>query len=197
MLLYDNPWSGNCYKVRLLCAQLGLPLERRALDVIDRSDRPQILGGLNPALRVPTLVLDDGRAIAESNAIVFYLAEGTPFLPEDRFARAQALQWASFEQYDLEPNIAVARFWKLSGIAPDPTVLEGKMVAGTRTLEAIDAHLRIRPYLVAGRYTVADICVYAYTHVADQGGFDLTPYAGIAAWIERVASQPDYIPIDA
>lgn len=197
MLLYDNSWSGNCYKVRLLCAQLGLQLERRELDVVDRSDRAHILGGLNPALRVPTLVFDDGRVLAESNAIITYLAEGTPYLPEDRFQRAQVLQWMFFEQYDLEPNIAVARFWKLSGITPDPAVLEGKIAAGTRTLDAIDLQLRVRPFLVAERYTVADICVYGYTHVAAQGGFDLTHYAGIGAWIERVASQPGYIPITA
>jgi glutathione S-transferase len=194
-ILYDNEWSGNCYKVRLLSSHLGLQIERRELSVVDRSNRPAILGGLNPALRVPTLILDDGRVLAESGAIIFYLAEGTPYLPEDRFERAQVLQWIGFEQYDLEPNIAVARFWALAGIDADPEVLAGKMAAGTRTLEAIDAYLRDKQYLVADRYSIADICIYAYTHVADEGGFDLGRYPAINAWIERVAGQPRHVKI--
>src|ERR1700758_4874640 len=110
MLLYNNADSGNCYKVRLLCAQLGLALELRELDVVDRSNRPEVLGGLNPALRVPTLVLDDGRPLAESNAILSYLADGTDYVPDDRYQRAQVLQWLMYEQYSHEPFIAVARF---------------------------------------------------------------------------------------
>ena len=111
MLLYDSAVSGNCYKVRLLLAHLGLSYQRQELDVIDRSNRQEILGGLNPALRVPTLVLDDGRSLAESNAILWHLAEGTPYLPDDRFQRAKVLQWLFFEQYSHEPYIAVLRFW--------------------------------------------------------------------------------------
>jgi glutathione S-transferase len=197
VILYDNEWSGNCYKVRLLCAHLGLPLERREVSVVDRSDRPAVLGGLNPALRVPTLVFDDGRVLPESNAIIFYLAEGTDYLPQDRFERAQVLQWMFFEQYDLEPNVAVARFWRLAGITPDPAALEAKMEGGYKALDAIEGHLRDRSFLVTDRYSIADICVYAYTHVADQGGFDLGPYSAISEWIGRVASQPSHIPIDA
>jgi glutathione S-transferase len=196
-VLFDNDWSGNCYKVRLLASQLGLPLERRQMDVVDRSNRAEVLGGLNPALRVPTLVFDDGRSLPESNAIIFYLAEGTEYLPEGHFERAQVLQWMFFEQYDLEPNIAVARFWKLAGIDADPGLLQSKIEAGTRTLNAIDAHLSERTYLVAERYTIADICVYAYTHVADEGGFDLAAYPAINAWIQRIEAQPGYIPITA
>jgi glutathione S-transferase len=197
VILYDNPWSGNCYKVRLLCAHLGLPLERRELSVVDRSNRPEVLGGLNPALRVPTLIFDDGRVLPESNAIIFYLAQDTPYLPDDRFEQAQILQWMMFEQYDLEPNIAVARFWKLAGITPDPAALQGKVDAGYRTLDALDAYLRGRDYLVSGRYTIADICIYAYTHVADQGGFELTRYEAIGPWLDRVTAQPGHVPIDA
>ena len=111
MLLYDSPVSGNCYKVRLLLAHLGIPYERRTMDVVDRSNRPDVLGGLNPSLRVPTLVLDDGRALGESGAILWYFGEGTRFVPDDPYLRAQVLQWMFFEQYDHEPNIAVARFW--------------------------------------------------------------------------------------
>src|SRR5438552_18601207 len=111
MVLYDSPVSGNCYKVRLLLAQLGIPYERRTVDVVDRSNRPDLLGDLNPALRVRTLVLDDGRPLAESGAILWYFGEGTRFVPADPYLRAQVLQWMFFEQYDLEPAIAVVRFW--------------------------------------------------------------------------------------
>src|SRR5436190_3650677 len=111
MLLYNSQVSGNCYKVRLLFAHLGIEYDRQALDVVDRSNRPDVLGGLNPALRVPTLVLDDGRPLAESGAILWYFGEGTWFVPEDRYERAQVLQWMFFEQYDHEPAIAVVRFW--------------------------------------------------------------------------------------
>src|SRR5471030_1309552 len=130
MLLYDSPVSGNCYKVRLLLAYLGLPVERQTMDVVDRSNRPDVLGGLNPALRVPTLVLDDGRSLAESNAILQYFAQGTEFLPTDAFERAQVLQWQFFEQYDHEPNIAVARFWELADIHPPDAELEAKRTGG-------------------------------------------------------------------
>ncbi len=116
MLLYDSPISGNCYKVRLILAHLGIPYERTSLDVVDRSNRPDVLGGLNPALRVPTLVLDDGRPLGESGAILWYFGEGTRFVPTDSYERAQVLQWMFFEQYDHEPAIAVVRFWvKFSG----------------------------------------------------------------------------------
>ena len=118
MLLYENPISGNCYKVRLLLAHLGLPYERRTMDVVDRSNRLEVLGDLNPALRVPTLVLDDGRPLAESNAILWYLGEGTRFVPDDAYARAKTLQWMFFEQYKHEPGIAVVRFWV--SISDDP-----------------------------------------------------------------------------
>src|SRR5918996_263495 len=111
MLLYNSAVSGNCYKVRLLLAHLGLPFETTEVDVVDRSNRPELLGGLNPALRVPTLILDDGRPLAESNAILWYFGEGTRFVPDDRYERAQVLQWMFFEQYDHEPTIAVLRFW--------------------------------------------------------------------------------------
>jgi glutathione S-transferase len=184
-------------KDRLLCSHLGLPLERHTLDVVDRSNRPEVLGGLNPALRVPTLVLDDGRVLAESGAIISYLAEGTQYLPEDRFERAQVLQWMFFEQYDLEPNIAVARFWALAGIEPDPDQLAEKLRLGNRTLAALDSHMKDKQFLVSERYTIADITVYAYTHVAEQGGFDLARYPAIPPWLERVAAQPGHIPIDA
>ncbi|HWE12286.1 MAG TPA: glutathione S-transferase family protein [Solirubrobacteraceae bacterium] len=195
MLLYDSAVSGNCYKVRLLLNKRGIAYERRELSVFDRSDRPEVLGGLNPALRVPTLVLDDGRTLAESNAILFYLADGTEYLPADPFERAQVLQWLFFEQYDHEPNIAVARFWELADIHPPAAELEAKRRAGERALRALETHLSDRRFLVADRYTIADIALYAYTHVAPEGGFGLEPFPSVRDWLARVAAQPGHIAI--
>ena len=199
MLLYDSPVSGNCYKVRLLLAHLGLPYERRTVDVVDRSNRPDLLGGLNPALRVPTLVLDDGRALAESGAILWYFGEGTPYVPDDRYARAQVLQWMFFEQYDHEPAIAVARFWLAYSGRPEAFAdrLEERTAAGHRALAAMERHLDGREFLVADMFSLADIALYAYTHVAHEGGFDLGGYPAVRAWIDRVASLPGHVPIDA
>ena len=198
MLLYNSQVSGNCYKVRLLLAHLGLEYERREVDVVDRSNRRELLGELNPALRVPTLVLDDGRPLAESNAILFYFAQGTPYLPEDRYELAQVLQWLFFEQYSHEPNIAVVRFWvAYSGTPPPDAEVEAKRRAGYAALDAMEGHLSGRTFLAGEAYTIADISLYAYTHVAAEGGFDLERYAAIRAWLDRVAAQPGHVPITA
>jgi glutathione S-transferase len=200
LLLYDSPVSGNCYKVRLLLTLLGIPFERRGLDVIDRSNRPDVLGGLNPSLRVPTLVLDDGRPIGESGAILWYFGEGTRFVPEDRYERAQVLQWMFFEQYDHEPSIAVVRFLLVySGRAEESVeLIEQRTVSGYRALDAMERHLAGgREYFVGDGPTLADIALYAYTHVAHEGNFDLGRYPAIRAWLDRVAAMPKYIPIDA
>jgi glutathione S-transferase len=199
MLLYENPVSGNCYKVRLLLAQLGIPYERRTLDVIDRSNRGEVLGGLNPSLRVPTLVFEDGRSLGESGAILWYFGDDTRFVPEDPYQRAQVLQWMFFEQYDLEPSIAVVRFWvAYSGRANEfAERLPERMEAGQRALAALDRHLVGRRYLVGESYSLADIALYGYTHVAPEGGFDLQPYPEVRAWLDRVAAEPGHIPIDA
>jgi glutathione S-transferase len=199
MLLYDSPVSGNCYKVRLLCAHLGLPLERRTVDVVDRSNRPELLGGLNPALRVPTLVLDDGRPLGESGAILWYLGDGSRFVPADPYARAQVLQWMFFEQYDHEPAVAVARFLlAYSERAAEHTDrIAERQEAGHRVLEKLERHLLAHDWLVGDGMTLADIALYAYTHVAPEGGIELEPYPAIGAWLERVASQPGHIPITA
>ena len=198
MLLYDSAVSGNCYKVRLLLAHLAITYERRELSVTDRSNRPEVLGGLNPALRVPTLVLDDGRPLGESNAILWYFGEGTRYVPENRYERAQVLQWQFFEQYDHEPNIAVARFWlHYSGGQADPAALEKRQAGGYRALDAMEKHLDGRAFFVGERYSLADISLYAYTHVAGEGGFDLLRYPAIRAWLERVAAQPGHVAIDA
>jgi glutathione S-transferase len=199
VLLYDSPVSGNCYKVRLLLARLGIPYERRTVDVVDRSDRPELLGGLNPSLRVPTLVLDDGRSLGESGAILWYFAEGTELVPDDRFERAQVLQWMFFEQYDLEPAIAVVRFWLAYSGRPEAFAdrLEERTAAGYRALDALEAHLAEREWTVGSSPTLADLALYGYTHVADEGGCDLARYPAIRRWLERVAAQPAHVTIDA
>jgi glutathione S-transferase len=197
VLLYNSMVSGNCYKVRLLFAHLGIDYDRHELSVIDRSNRAEVLSDFNPALRVPTLVFDDGRSLGESNAIISYFAEGTEYLPQDRFERAQVLQWLFFEQYSHEPNIAVARFWRIAGIEPSAADLEAKQRGGQAALQAMEGHLASRSYLVGERYSIADIALYAYTHVAPEGGFPLDAYPAIRAWLERVAAQPGHVPITA
>ena len=199
VLLYDSPVSGNCYKVRLLLAHLGVAYERRTVDVVDRSGREELLGHLNPAQRVPTLVLDDGRSLAESNAILWYFGEGTRFVPEDRLERARVLQWLFFEQYDHEPAIAVARF--LKGYSGRPELFEARrdelLPRGYRALDAMERHLADREWLVGDGLTLADVSLYAYTHAADEGGFDLGRYPAIRGWLDRVAAEPGHVPIDA
>jgi glutathione S-transferase len=199
VLLYDSPVSGNCFKVRLLLAHLGIPYERRTVDVVDRSERPELLRGLNPALRVPTLVLDDGRPLAESGAILWYFGEGTRFVPVDRYERARVLQWMFFEQYDHEPAIAVVRFWLAYSGRPEAFAdrVDERTAAGYRALDALAAGLDGRDWLVGEGMTLADIALYAYTHVAHEGGFDLEPYPTVGAWLDRVAAQPGHVAIDA
>jgi glutathione S-transferase len=198
MLLYDSAVSGNCYKVRLMLAHLGCSYERHEVDVIDRSNRAQLLAGLNPALRVPTLVLDDGRSLAESNAILWYLAEGTSYLPDDRFERAKILQWLFFEQYSHEPYIAVLRFWlAVAKLSPTPAELDAKRKGGEAALDALEREFELGRYLVGDAYTIADIALYAYTHVAAEAGFDLTGRPATRAWLKLVRDQPGHVPITA
>jgi glutathione S-transferase len=185
--------------VRLLLGHLGIEYERRWMDVVDRSNRLEVLAGLNPALRVPTLVLDDGRSLGESGAILWYFGEGTRFVPEDSFERAQVLQWMFFEQYDHEPSIAVVRFWLAYSGRPDDFAdrVPERTAAGYRALDAMERHLAGRNYLVGPGMTLADIALFAYTHVADEGSFDLEPYPAIRAWLDRVAAEPGHVAIDA
>ena len=196
--LHDNLSSGNGYKARLLLAQLGIPFERVEYD-IDRAETrtPEFLR-MNPNGRVPVLELEDGRFIPESNAILFYLAEGTQFLPDDRFERAQVLSWAFFEQYSHEPNIASPRYWithNLPMTEERRVMLEPKRKLGYAALGVMEGHLKDREFFVGDRYSIADIALYAYTHVADEGGFDLGSFPSINAWLERVAAQPGHVPI--
>jgi glutathione S-transferase len=199
MLLYNSAVSGNCYKVRLLLAHLGLEYETVEVSVVDRSNRAEVLGDLNPGLRVPTLVLDDGRPLAESNAILWYFGEGTQYLPVDSYERAQVLQWQFFEQYSHEPYIAVARFWKTYSGEPErfERQKERLLTGGYAALDAMERQLDGRTFLVGDRYSLADISLYAYTHVAHEGEFDLEPYPATRAWLGRVEEQPGHVPIDA
>ena len=199
MILHDNLSSGNGYKVRLLLAQLGLPFERVEYD-IDRGETrtPGFLESVNPNGRIPVLQTDEGELLAESGAILFYLAEGTPFLPEGRLDRAHVLRWMFFEQYSHEPNVATPRYWATHGVEMTEErrlSLPTKRRLGHAALGVMEGHLGRNDFFVGGRYTVADIALYAYTHVAHEGGFDLAGYPAVRAWIGRVASQPGHIPI--
>jgi glutathione S-transferase len=198
VLLYDNPVSGNCYKVRLLLSLLGIEFERRELSVVDRSDRAGVLGGLSPSLNVPTVVLEDGRPLGESNAILWYFADGTRYLPDDPYERAQVLQWMFFEQYKHEPGIAVVRFWVAYSEDPPPAAeIEARRTAGYAALDMMERHLDGHEFFAGECFTIADIALYAYTHVAPEGGFDLDPYPAVRGWLDRVAAQPGMIPITA
>jgi glutathione S-transferase len=200
VLLYNSPMSGNCYKVRLLLAHLDIPYETREVSVVDRSNRRELLGELNPSLRVPTLVLDDGRPLAESNAILWYFSDGTRFVPQDAYERAQVLQWMFFEQYEVEPALAVVRFWFTYSGMPEKLAPERRdelTKSGNRALTALDRHLDGRDWLVGNAMTIADISLYAYTHVAEEGGFNLEPYPNVRAWQDRLAAEPGHVPIDA
>lgn len=195
--LYDYLPSGNGYKVRLLLTQLEIPFERVELDIIQgRTRTPDFLSKF-PNGRIPAVELDDGRLLFESDAIMAYFAEGTPFLSADRYERAQVLQWMFFEQYSHEPFIAVARFF---AIHPDfhddrraglPRIVKG----GYDALGVMEGHLTNREWFVGPGYSIADIALYAYTHVAHEGGFELEKYPAIRRWLERVKSQPRHIPI--
>jgi glutathione S-transferase len=194
--LYDYLPSGNGYKVRLLLHQLGIPFERVEMDILrGETLTPEFLAK-NPNGRIPTLELEDGSHLAESNAILCYLADGTPFLPADRLERARVLQWMCFEQYSHEPNIATVRFWYQSELTDERrALLPAKRELGEAALRVMDGHLRTRRFFVGDAYTVADIALYAYTHVADEGGFDLAPHRAIRDWLERVRAQPGHVPI--
>jgi glutathione S-transferase len=199
VLLYNSAVSGNCYKVRLLLAQLGIAYETVEVDVVDRSGRKELLGELNPALRVPTVVLDDGRPLGESNAILWYFGDGTEYVPEDAYERAQVLQWLFFEQYSHEPMIAVARFLRRYSGEPErfERQKERLLAGGYAALDAMEGRLGANEFLVGSRYSIADISLYAYTHVADEGGFELAAYPAIRDWLQRVRAQPRHVTNDA
>jgi glutathione S-transferase len=198
MLLYDSPRSGNCYKVRLLLAHLGTPYERRFVDAVDRSQTRDELASLNPTRGVPTLVLDDGRPLAESAAILWYLGRDTRFVPQDGYESAKVLQWLSFELSEHQPALAFVRFvvtfTDRAGELADRIAERTK--AAHRGLAVMESHLADRSFFVGKTLTVADIALYAYTHLAHEANIDLDAYPIVRGWLERVASVPGHVPID-
>ena len=198
MKVYDFTGSGNGYKTWLLLQQLGQPYERVECDILKGETRTPAFLKKNPNGRIPTLELDDGTFLFESGAILWYLAEGTRVAPSSRLERAQTLEWMFFEQYSHEPYIAVARFWKhfLDKLTPQQeAALPDIMKKGYAALDVMERHLAENDFFVGGRYGLADIALYAYTHVAHEGEFDLARYANIKAWMARVASQPGHVTI--
>ena len=199
MHLFDNLDSGNGYKVRLLLAQLGQRYDWTDLDLDAGATRKPEFLKRNPNGRIPTLELDDGTNLAESNAILWYLAEGSDYVPGDRLGRAQVLQWMFFEQYSHEPYVATPRFIvkHLPENHPRRAELPDRIAKGRAALAVMDEHLKTRRFFVAERYTIADIALYAYTHVAHEGGHDLGSYSNVRAWLERVAGQRGHVGIHA
>ncbi|GAB4372676.1 MAG: glutathione S-transferase family protein [Elainellaceae cyanobacterium] len=194
--LYDFLPSGNGYKVRLLLTQLGIPFERVEMDILKGQTRTPEFLEKNPNGRIPVLEVEPGVYLSESNAILIYLSQGTEFLPTDRLEQARVMQWLFFEQYSHEPYIATSRFW-LSHDTADQyrKELQQKVEPGYAALGVMENRLSRHPFLVGDRYSIADIALYAYTHVADEGGFNLDKFPGIREWIERVQAQPRHIPI--
>jgi len=201
LILHEDWVSGNCYKIRLTAALLGVPIERRQYEVLKSETRTEaFLTQVNANGRIPVLQIGD-RFLPESNAACWYLASRSPLVPDDRFDQADMLRWMFFEQYSHEPNVATVRFWQayvgLENLSEaQQALLPGKRVAGAAALKLMDDHLAGRDYFVGASLTLADICLYAYTHVAEEGGFDLGAYPNIQAWLERVAGQPGYIGLE-
>lgn len=195
--LYDYLDSGNGYKIRLLLALLNISYRRIELDIDKGETRTPAFLAKNPNGRIPTLELDDGTCLAESDAILWYLAEGTTFLPDERLPRAQVLQWMFFEQYSHEPYVATPRYIirHLGRDHPRASELPARLEKGRQALGVMETHLATRDYFVADRYTIADIALYAYTHLAEQADIDLSPYRAVRAWLARVASRPNHIAI--
>jgi glutathione S-transferase len=195
MKVYGDMRSGNCYKIKLAMVMLDVPHEWVPVDILAGETRTAQFTAKNPNAKIPLLELDDGRVLWESNAIIDYLARGSDLLPDDRFLQAQVLQWQFFEQYSHEPYIAVARFIaKYLGLPEDRRAdYESKQAGGYKALGVMETRLATHSYLVGSRLSVADISLYAYTHVAHEGGFDLSGYPGILAWLGAVQSQPGYV----
>jgi glutathione S-transferase len=197
LTLYDYLDSGNGYKIRLLCALLNEPYRWVEVDILTGATRTAEFLAKNPNGRIPTLQLADGTFLAESNAILWYLAEGSAFIPAARLQRAQVLQWMFFEQYSHEPYVATPRFIKRHFPADSPRQAElpKRLEQGRAALAVMDSHLKHNEFFVAARYTIADVALYAYTHVAPDGGLDLAPYRQVRAWLDRVASHARHVPL--
>lgn len=193
--LYDSPTSGNCYKVRLLLSQLQIPFETVVIHSPQGETRTPEFLAKNPLAQVPILELDSGQVLAESAAQLFYLAEGTPLFSTEAWERALIVQWLSFEQGRLLRYVAVNRFLVLSDQAEqNPTLFQHNLTQGTVALQILEHYLKTRDFFVGNRYTIADLALFAYSHLAPVGEFDLTPFSHLQAWIERVKQQPHFIP---
>jgi glutathione S-transferase len=201
-VLHEFSASGNCYKVRLTAALLGIPLERREYDITKGETRtPEFLAHVNPNGRIPVLQIGD-RFIPESNAACYYIADGSNLIPTERFNHADMLRWMFWEQYSHEPNVATLRFWmrwlgteNLSEM--QRLQMTPKRTAGNAALKLMDEHLKGREWFVGGAMTLADVCLFAYTHVAGDADFDLAAYPHVVEWIERIKGHPHYLPMDA
>src|ERR1700731_1975384 len=197
--LYSMQRSGNSYKVRLALALLNAPYRAIEIDILRGESRTPDFLAKNPSGQVPLLEVEEGRYLAESNAILWYVAGGTPLAPDDRIERAQALQWMFFEQHSLEPNLGAAYFWLTlvkGGRELQSHAFEDWMGEGHRGLGVMENHIALPDFFAADRYTVADIALYAYTHVAHLCDFDLTPYPAVRAWLKRVVAQPGHVKMD-
>jgi glutathione S-transferase len=196
LVLYDYLPSRNGWKIRQLLRHLGRPHRTEYLSLFEGEGQTTAFRRISPAGTVPAILLEDGRALAESNPILFYLAEGTPYLPGDAFGRAKVLQWMAFEQERIESQVGSLRFWTMTGKIERraPALVEAKRAAGQRALAILDGELAARPFITGGRYTVADIALFAYASLADEAdGLSLAPYAHVRGWIERVAAQPGFL----
>ena len=194
MRLYDYSASCNCYKVRLLLAQLGRAYERVPVDIFAGDTLTDEYAAMNLARTTPVLETDDGRFLPESNAILFYLAQGTPFLPEDPLERAEVVRWLVYEQTDVIPTMGGLRFRLLVGrLTPDDPDAVRRKEGALEVLRLLDDYLATRDFFVGDRYTIADVAIYGYTHLAHEAGIDMGPYADVRAWFERVERQPGYV----
>jgi len=198
-IVYGDSRSGNCYKIKLLCSQLGIAYQWREVDILAGDTRTAEFLAMNANGKIPLLALPDGRYLAESNAILAYLADGAELAGSDRFLRAAVLQWMFFEQYSHEPNIATSRFIiQYLGNPPDRrAALEEKRLGGYKALDVMEQQLGNNTFIAGSEYSIADIALYVYTHVADEGGFDLTDYPAIRAWLDRVRARPGHVPMES
>ncbi|NEP77599.1 MAG: glutathione S-transferase family protein [Okeania sp. SIO3C4] len=192
--LYEFSTSGNCYKIRLLLTQLEIPFERIEIDITKGESRTPEFLQKNLNGKIPVLEIEPGKYLSESNAVLFYLSEGTKFLPTDKWEKAQVMQWLFFEQYSHEPYIATSRYWiSILGKAEEyQAEIQQKQAGGYAALNVMEKHLENHQFFVGEQYSIADICLFAYTHVADEGGFNLNQFPAIQNWIERVKNQPLY-----
>ena len=195
--IYGDSRSGNCYKIQLLCAEMGIKYDWEEVDILAGDTRTPQFMAMNANGRIPLLELPDGRYLPESNAILYYLADGSEFFAGDTYARANILRWMFFEQYSHEPYIATSRFIikYLGNPADRQASLEEKKAGGCSALAVMDQQLLRHPFIAGDNYNIADIALFAYTHVAAEGGFDLDEYSAIGAWIERIMGRRNFVPM--